>query len=326
MLAFYPVCVCVRVTGDSEHKPYICGDADHAAFPLDGSEDYLILACDGFYDTVSPDEAVRIVTDHLTENAGDTAMVAHKLVACARDAGSSDNITVIVVFLRDPRLPPPPLTPADQSQAMQEAEGLRRGEEQEGEGPQGQGGVSGELGCRGDGEGGGKGRGGWPLQQCSAPADLGYEDRTDSFTDRTSLSTSGLPEPPLGVGGNGGASLRLPSLSQKPPVRAFGTPRLLGGAWRAWGEEEEGLCAYRSGGPIPSPERLQVTPATPLPIATLLLAHGDRRRRRLKRMPLRGVGPIRRLLPVPPHMLLRQHLPPLGGALPPPLMPPSWAL
>lgn len=38
---------------------------------------------------------------------------------------------------------------------------------------------------------GGKGRGGWPLQQCSAPADLGYEDRTDSFTDRTSLSLLG---------------------------------------------------------------------------------------------------------------------------------------
>uniref|UniRef100_A0A8C5GRN7 Protein phosphatase 1E n=1 Tax=Gouania willdenowi TaxID=441366 RepID=A0A8C5GRN7_GOUWI len=48
-----------RAIGDSEHKPYICGDADHNVFPLDGSEDYLILACDGFWDTVSPDEAVR---------------------------------------------------------------------------------------------------------------------------------------------------------------------------------------------------------------------------------------------------------------------------
>uniref|UniRef100_A0A3Q3XA17 Protein phosphatase 1E n=1 Tax=Mola mola TaxID=94237 RepID=A0A3Q3XA17_MOLML len=92
-----------RAIGDSEHKPYICGDADHSVFPLDGSEDYLILACDGFWDTVSPEEAVRVVSDHLQENNGDTTMVAHKLVASARDAGSSDNITVIVVFLRDPR-------------------------------------------------------------------------------------------------------------------------------------------------------------------------------------------------------------------------------
>ncbi|CAF97326.1 unnamed protein product [Tetraodon nigroviridis] len=74
---------------------------DHNVFPLDGWEDYLILACDGFWDTVSPDEAVRVVSDHLQENSGDTTMVAHKLVASARDAGSSDNITVIVVFLRD---------------------------------------------------------------------------------------------------------------------------------------------------------------------------------------------------------------------------------
>uniref|UniRef100_H3CQD6 Protein phosphatase 1E n=1 Tax=Tetraodon nigroviridis TaxID=99883 RepID=H3CQD6_TETNG len=149
-----------RAIGDSEHKPYICGDATNV-FPLDGWEDYLILACDGFWDTVSPDEAVRVVSDHLQENSGDTTMVAHKLVASARDAGSSDNITVIVVFLRDRarRRPPPP------------AARVERG---------GEGGSTADIG--------GKSRGGWPLQQCSAPADLGYEDRTDSFTDRTSLS------------------------------------------------------------------------------------------------------------------------------------------
>uniref|UniRef100_A0A8C6SAI0 Protein phosphatase 1E n=1 Tax=Neogobius melanostomus TaxID=47308 RepID=A0A8C6SAI0_9GOBI len=85
------------------------GNAAHVSvevsrlFPLDGSEDYLILACDGFWDTVGPEEAVRVVSDHLSENTGDTSMVAHKLVASARDAGSSDNITVMVVFLRDPR-------------------------------------------------------------------------------------------------------------------------------------------------------------------------------------------------------------------------------
>uniref|UniRef100_A0A087X4N8 Protein phosphatase 1E n=1 Tax=Poecilia formosa TaxID=48698 RepID=A0A087X4N8_POEFO len=157
-----------RAIGDSEHKPYICGDADHGIFPLDGSEDYLILACDGFWDTVSPDEAVRVVSDHLQENAGDTTMVAHKLVASARDAGSSDNITVIVVFLRDPRSPPPTST---------EDEAMRV--ERDG----GEGGSAADVG--------GKGRGGWPLQQCSAPADLAYEDRTDSFTDRTSLSLLG---------------------------------------------------------------------------------------------------------------------------------------
>uniref|UniRef100_A0A3P9JKD4 Protein phosphatase 1E n=1 Tax=Oryzias latipes TaxID=8090 RepID=A0A3P9JKD4_ORYLA len=186
-----------RAIGDSEHKPYICGDADHSVFPLDGSEDYLILACDGFWDTVSPEEAVRVVSDHLQENSGDTTMIAHKLVASARDAGSSDNITVIVVFLRDPRSPPPTST-EEEDEAMVEGQAVEEDateveeEEQEEEEEDetvraerdgGEGGSTADIG--------GKGRGGWPLQQCSAPADLGYEDRTDSFTDRTSLSLLG---------------------------------------------------------------------------------------------------------------------------------------
>ncbi|KAF7644281.1 hypothetical protein LDENG_00224760 [Lucifuga dentata] len=188
------------LTGDSEHKPYICGDADHSIFPLDGSEDYLILACDGFWDTVSPDEAVRVVSDHLQENTGDTTMVAHKLVASARDAGSSDNITVIVVFLRDPRSPPPTSNEdEDEEEAvvegeLEEEDVVEVEEEEQEEEEEEEEVVRVE---RGGGEGGstadigGKGRGGWPLQQCSAPADLAYEDRKDSFTDRTSLSLLG---------------------------------------------------------------------------------------------------------------------------------------
>ncbi|XP_068600358.1 protein phosphatase 1E [Brachionichthys hirsutus] len=184
-----------RAIGDSAHKPYICGDADHHILPFDGSEDYLVLACDGFWDTVSPDEAVRVVSDHLLENSGDTTMVAHKLVASARDAGSSDNITVIVVFLRDPRSPPPNSTEDDEEGVAEgevEGEGVAEEEQEEEEAEDetvrverdgGEGGSTVDIG--------GKRRGGWPLQQCSAPADIGYEDRTDSFTDRTSLSLLG---------------------------------------------------------------------------------------------------------------------------------------
>ncbi|XP_074467873.1 protein phosphatase 1E [Sebastes fasciatus] len=187
-----------RAIGDNEHKPYICGDADHDIFPLDGTEDYLILACDGFWDTVTSDEAVRVVSDHLEENTGDTTMVAHKLVASARDAGSSDNITVIVVFLRDPRSPAP-TGAEDEEEGVVEgevgeevAEEVEEEEQEEEEEEQdavkveregGEGGSTADIG--------GKGRGGWPMQQCSAPADLTYEDRTDSFTDRTSLSLLG---------------------------------------------------------------------------------------------------------------------------------------
>ncbi|XP_010007420.1 PREDICTED: protein phosphatase 1E [Chaetura pelagica] len=156
-----------RAIGDAEHKPYICGDADSASTVLDGSEDYLILACDGFYDTVNPDEAVKVVADHLKENNGDSSMVAHKLVASARDAGSSDNITVIVVFLRDMNAA---VNVSEESDMTENS--FQGGQEDSGE----------------DKENHGDCKRPWPQHQCSAPADLGYDGRVDSFTDRTSLS------------------------------------------------------------------------------------------------------------------------------------------
>ncbi|XP_078539710.1 protein phosphatase 1E isoform X2 [Lissotriton helveticus] len=156
-----------RAIGDAEHKPYICGEADSASTVLDGSEDYLILACDGFYDTVIPDEAVKVVSDHLKENNGDSSMVAHKLVASARDAGSSDNITVIVVFLRDLN----PMENVSQESNWTE-NSFEGGQEDNGD----------------DKENHGDCKATRPLHQCSAPADLGYDDRENSFTDRTSLN------------------------------------------------------------------------------------------------------------------------------------------
>ncbi|XP_063002553.1 protein phosphatase 1E [Elgaria multicarinata webbii] len=157
-----------RAIGDAEHKPYICGDADSASTALDGSEDYLILACDGFYDTVNPDEAVKVVADHLKENNGDSSMVAHKLVASARDAGSSDNITVIVVFLKDMSTA---VSVSEESEWTENS--FQGGQEDSGD----------------DKENHGDCKRPWPQHQVSAPADLGYDGRVDSFTDRTTLSS-----------------------------------------------------------------------------------------------------------------------------------------
>ncbi|XP_068271877.1 protein phosphatase 1E isoform X2 [Nyctibius grandis] len=192
-----------RAIGDAEHKPYICGDADSASTVLDGSEDYLILACDGFYDTVNPDEAVKVVADHLKENNGDSSMVAHKLVASARDAGSSDNITVIVVFLRDMN------AAANASEESDWTENSFQGGQED----------SGE-----DKENHGDCKRPWPQHQCSAPADLGYDGRVDSFTDRTSLSIgSGIN--PFDDQGYLDLTQTEPSTPQRakclPPIRVF---------------------------------------------------------------------------------------------------------
>ncbi|XP_078278746.1 protein phosphatase 1E isoform X2 [Rhinoraja longicauda] len=158
-----------RAIGDAEHKPYICGEADSDTIMLDGTEDYLILACDGFYDTMEPDEAVKVVADHLKENNGDSSMVAHKLVASARDAGSSDNITVIVVFLRDLNAP-----------LEEEANGDAKWSGNSFDGAQGDGGDDKEN--QGDYQG--------PRTQphYGTGSELAQDTREDSLTDRTSLT------------------------------------------------------------------------------------------------------------------------------------------
>ncbi|XP_064128416.1 protein phosphatase 1F isoform X1 [Loxodonta africana] len=92
-----------RAIGDVFQKPYVSGEADTTSRELTGSEDYLLLACDGFFDFVPPQEVTGLVQSHLARHQGCGLRVAEELVAAARERGSRDNITVLVVFLRDPQ-------------------------------------------------------------------------------------------------------------------------------------------------------------------------------------------------------------------------------
>ncbi|XP_045890364.1 protein phosphatase 1F isoform X1 [Micropterus dolomieu] len=106
-----------RAIGDFDQKPYVSGDADCSTTQLFGDEDYVLLACDGFFDAVKPSEVPHLVLNAL-QQAGDPEggedaplersedaigqRVAQQLVGHAKAAGSSDNITVMLVFLRPP--------------------------------------------------------------------------------------------------------------------------------------------------------------------------------------------------------------------------------
>nr|DBA23080.1 TPA: hypothetical protein GDO54_014034 [Pyxicephalus adspersus] len=91
-----------RAIGDIDQKPYVSGEGDVTTHILSDTEDFLVLACDGFYDSVTSSEVPSLVLGHLQEKSGDGQHVAEKLVAAAKEGGSSDNITVMVVFLREP--------------------------------------------------------------------------------------------------------------------------------------------------------------------------------------------------------------------------------
>ncbi|XP_053530296.1 protein phosphatase 1F isoform X2 [Ictalurus punctatus] len=92
-----------RAIGDFDQKPYVSNAADCSSVQLNGDEDYVLLACDGFFDVLRPADVPALVLEALRETGGSGEDVAQSLVAQAKAAGSSDNITVLLVFLREPR-------------------------------------------------------------------------------------------------------------------------------------------------------------------------------------------------------------------------------
>ncbi|XP_014652218.1 PREDICTED: protein phosphatase 1F isoform X2 [Ceratotherium simum simum] len=67
-----------RAIGDISQKPYVSGEADAASRELTGSEDYLLLACDGFFDVVPHQDKSECQGSGLPHRApaGDTPALA----------------------------------------------------------------------------------------------------------------------------------------------------------------------------------------------------------------------------------------------------------
>ncbi|KAG5327958.1 PPM1E phosphatase, partial [Acromyrmex charruanus] len=91
-----------RAIGDVPYKPYISGEPEVRCVPLDGTEDFLIIACDGLWDYVDQRTAALRVYRQVLQNPYDLKHVHQALLQSAKRAGSLDNITVIVVFLTPP--------------------------------------------------------------------------------------------------------------------------------------------------------------------------------------------------------------------------------
>ena len=54
-----------RAIGDAGYKPYVTAEPDLVAVTMDGDEDFLIIGCDGLWDTIGVDEAAFIVLQYL---------------------------------------------------------------------------------------------------------------------------------------------------------------------------------------------------------------------------------------------------------------------
>ena len=93
-----------RAIGDPADKAFVISDADVTCFDLDGTEDYLVLACDGIWDVMDGKMVQECVHKHLG-GGGSKQTVAQAIIDQSRSEGSSDNMTVIVLFF--PGFTPP---------------------------------------------------------------------------------------------------------------------------------------------------------------------------------------------------------------------------
>lgn len=88
--------VITRSLGDHLMKEFIINTPHLYHTPLSEEDSHLILACDGLWDVVQDQEAVNFLLENDKYTATD---LAKRLVVKALEAGSTDNLSVIVVKL-----------------------------------------------------------------------------------------------------------------------------------------------------------------------------------------------------------------------------------
>ncbi|KAL7281795.1 hypothetical protein ACG7TL_005118 [Trametes sanguinea] len=86
-----------RALGDAEYNQYVTGTPFTTETELTKKDEFVILACDGLWDVVEDQEAVDLI-----RGIEDPAEAAQGLLNEAKRRHTSDNVTVLVVRLRDP--------------------------------------------------------------------------------------------------------------------------------------------------------------------------------------------------------------------------------
>ncbi|MDR3646994.1 MAG: PP2C family protein-serine/threonine phosphatase [Candidatus Babeliales bacterium] len=88
-----------RGIGDKAMSPLMIPDPEIKVIDIIQDFEFIILASDGFWDTVSNDDAVKYAKNYLKSGVS-LNNTADKLAHLARTAGSKDNITVLIIDLR----------------------------------------------------------------------------------------------------------------------------------------------------------------------------------------------------------------------------------
>ena len=116
---------CREPSAIPKHKPYISSEPDVVQLAIDSDTDFLILACDGLWDNLTPEEATSLVFEYVCQHPEQdidqiSQNVALHLSKTAKEDGSSDNITTIVLFFKSldqlRETPYTPLTPREKNE------------------------------------------------------------------------------------------------------------------------------------------------------------------------------------------------------------------
>lgn len=86
-----------RAFGDNEAKPYVSHLPEISRYKLNKKDKFVIFACDGLWDVVSNKKAVDFVLNMKSKNY--KGNYAKKLAQYAINEGSTDNVTVVLLFL-----------------------------------------------------------------------------------------------------------------------------------------------------------------------------------------------------------------------------------
>ena len=94
-----------RAFGDLSAEPYVTNLPDFHEYKLHPKDKFYILACDGLWDVMSNQDVVNFVIDNCYDIVNNVRInkeinIAKKLADKAIALGSTDNITIIVVFLK----------------------------------------------------------------------------------------------------------------------------------------------------------------------------------------------------------------------------------
>jgi serine/threonine protein phosphatase PrpC len=94
-----------RAFGDVDATPYVTHRPTLYRYKLDKTDKFIVLACDGLWDKMSNDEVVNFILLHCYDETTNNRInkninVARKLGEYALKKGSTDNISIIVVFLK----------------------------------------------------------------------------------------------------------------------------------------------------------------------------------------------------------------------------------